>query len=99
MPTPDAVEPKAETEEKPKPRRSRAKKIKSLMIELPISEIEDPNEYLTRHIDVHLKTDSQKQGLRRLRNGLTRAKEKLENGKFVESNVDVVRWLLESIES
>jgi len=67
----------------------------SVVIEIPVGPVD--RGYLSRHIDARLKSDQQKQGLRRLFRGLQLAEERLEDGSPVKSNADAVRWFLEQI--
>lgn len=55
------------------------------------------HEYSARHIDVRL-SRRHAEIIRRIRNGLAARHVQLANGRHVESNGDVLRWLLESVD-
>ena len=66
-----------------------------MVIELPVEPL-DPDAYLKRHIDLQLNR-RQASGLRRLFDGLHRRGTKLANERYVQSPVDVIRYVLEQV--
>lgn len=67
---------------------------RSVEITLPIGDA-GPG-YITNRVDLRL-TDRQALTMRELLNGLKASGERLKNDYPIESNADVVRWVLESI--
>lgn len=70
--------------------------LSRVVLTVPIVPIDD-RAYISTHVDVQLTSD-QARGLRRVFNALHREAIKLDNGRFVQSPPDAVRWLLERIE-
>ena len=66
-----------------------------MVIELPVEPL-DPDAYLKRHIDLQLNRQ-QATGLRRVFDALHRRGVKLANKRYVQSPVDVIRYVLEQI--
>jgi len=55
-----------------------------------------PDVYLSDHVDVHLNHD-QRIALRRIYDGLHDQAAKLANGRYIQTNGDVVRHILEQV--
>jgi hypothetical protein len=55
------------------------------------------NGYLSNHVEARLATDKQRRNMRRVLQGLRQRGEKLENGRFVDTQADAVKWLLEQL--
>lgn len=53
--------------------------------------------YLSNHVEARLTSDRQKRNMRRMLQGLRTDGAKLENGRFVETPADAVRWVLEQL--
>jgi hypothetical protein len=67
----------------------------SAVIEVPLGNLVEGG-HLSRHVEARL-DQRQREALRRLYSGLYDARTKLANGKFVLSNADAIRWLLEQL--
>jgi hypothetical protein len=52
--------------------------------------------YIPTHVDVHLSV-TQAAALRRVFDGLQARAVRLENGRFVQTGADAVRWILEQV--
>ena len=54
--------------------------------------------YVTNRVDTgHTLSESQKNNLRRIQNGLIEESATLENGKPVKTGADAIKWILESV--
>lgn len=71
--------------------------VRVLAVPVPVAEIE-PAEYQPRHVDVMLH-GTLPEVMKRVRVGLMAQNERLREGRLVENNADVVRWLLEGVEA
>jgi hypothetical protein len=67
----------------------------STIIEIPIGELH--NGYLSNHIEARLSTEKQRKNMRRILNGLRKSGAKLENGRFVDTQADMFKWILEQV--
>ncbi|QDU82668.1 hypothetical protein Pla110_44290 [Polystyrenella longa] len=64
---------------------------------IPVSPEANQNKYLSRHVDVQVKTPEQRRALRQLIDGLDASGERLKSGRRVQSGADAFRWILENI--
>jgi len=67
--------------------------LAGLTIELPLGSV-CSSAYLSRHVDGHLDA-TQRMALRQIQNGLDAHGARLKNGRYVQSGIDAVRWVLE----
>lgn len=65
-------------------------------IQVPLGEIREG--FLSSHVEARLATDKQRRNLRRMLLGLRASGAKLENGRFVNTQADLIKWLLEQPE-
>ncbi|GMW02639.1 MAG: hypothetical protein AMXMBFR84_37750 [Candidatus Hydrogenedentota bacterium] len=65
-------------------------------VDIPIlSEL--PAGYLSGHIDINQMTPRQRGAIRRINAALVAQGATLENGRFVKTNADAVKWILERV--
>jgi hypothetical protein len=64
-------------------------------VEVPMGALQ--NGYLSAHVEARLTTEKQRRNMRRMLQGLRQAGAKLENGRFVDTAADAVRWMLEQL--
>lgn len=69
--------------------------IQNVLVELPTTGI-PPATYIPRKIELRL-TEKQGRAYRQVTLGIHETAAKLDNGKYVNSGVDAVRWILERI--
>ena len=67
----------------------------SVIIEVPLGPLDQG--YLSRHVEARFTSETQREAMRRLTNGLRQAGEKLMDGKPVTSHADAFKWLLEQV--
>ena len=67
----------------------------SAMVEIPLGPIQEG--FLSTHVEARLASDRQRRNLRRMLVGLRAACAKLENGRFVSTQADLIKWLLEQL--
>ena len=65
-------------------------------IQVPLGEFREG--FLSSHVEARLATEKQRQNLRRMLVGLRASGAKLENGRFVNTQADLIKWLLEQLE-
>lgn len=75
----------------------KARAVDSVLVELPVS-VADDGGYHKRRIDMHL-SKAQARALRALFDGLHEGGKRRRDGLYINTPVDAVRWLLETIEA
>jgi hypothetical protein len=71
--------------------------VGEVSLSLPVGDIPD-GVYLSNHYNVTAATRKQRRGMRRLVEGAQQQRLRLENGKTVDTPIDVLRWFLEQVE-
>ncbi|MCI0430314.1 MAG: hypothetical protein L0210_07215 [Rhodospirillales bacterium] len=69
----------------------------STIIEVPLGPLHEGG-YLSDHISARLSSLKQRRNYRRLLNGLRNSGATLENGRFVHTQADAMKWLFENLE-
>jgi hypothetical protein len=94
-PTPAAT---AATDARVREVLAKAREIEAVVVtvELPTAPV-DPLAYMSDHVEGRLITPKQRRGLRLILNGGLAAPARLENGRFVQTGIDAVRYLLEQV--
>jgi len=67
--------------------------VETSIIELPMTE-PSPMAYRARHLEVQLDS-AQANTLKKILAGLSTAGNRLKNGRWVQTNPDAIRWILE----
>lgn len=73
---------------------SEAVEPQSATVEIPLGELHDG--YLSNHVEARL-DDKQRRNMRRMLHGLRQRGTVMANGRFVETNADAIRWMLEQL--
>jgi len=96
---PDESEPIAKPDDEPAavaaPSEPPPLYFKRVAVDVPLGDV-PVDAYITNHVEVRL-THDQAYALRGLWYGLQAAGERLDGGKPIASNADVIRWLLEQV--
>jgi hypothetical protein len=83
---------------KPKGKKAKSEKeaveLPTALIEVPLGESDSG--YISNRVDVHLSA-GERSTMKRVLNGLKSRGARLQSGKPIWSNADVVRWMLEQV--